>query len=378
VAISFGADCIDDLILHLGSAQVIVMAFERAVTLGWRQRLSSQLGERLHAWLLVPDGLPTMACARALSEQVWPLTVDASNAVLLAVGGSTTLDLAKVVRCRPLDSSFDAVAAALRGRAPWPALQPMTLWIVPTTAGTGNEVTRWATVWDVDSDVAVRRSLDEPFGYPQRAYIDPTLTLSCPATVTRDGALDALSHALEAIWNRHANPISDSLALSAARRIVGALPEALAAPQRLASREALTLAAVEAGRAFSQTRTALAHALTCTLTLQQGTPQGRACALWLPAAWRLALRWRCTAASSTCRCGLPAASSRSTTPFRACSKAGTRAAGQLPSPPAAMRSASRWKIGKRSKSKNASGTRPRPPTAWPPHAPTTPSQTSRR
>jgi phosphonate metabolism-associated iron-containing alcohol dehydrogenase len=289
VALRFGAGCIDDLMSHLARAHVIVMAFERAAALGLRQRLSSRLGERLRAWLPVADGLSTMARARFLAEQVWPLAVEGSNTVLLAVGGGTTLDLAKVVRCRPLDGNFDAVAAALRGRAPWPALQPMALWLAPTTAGTGSEVTRWATVWDTDSDAAIKRSLDEPFGYAQRAYIDPTLTLSCPAAVTRDCALDALSHALEAIWNRHANPISDTLALSAARRIVGALPEALAAPQHLPSREALALAALEAGLAFSQTRTALAHALSYALTLEQGTPHGLACALWLPTAWRLAV-----------------------------------------------------------------------------------------
>jgi phosphonate metabolism-associated iron-containing alcohol dehydrogenase len=204
------------------------------------------------------------------------------------VGGGTTLDLAKVVRCRPVDSRFETLAFALRGTAPWPALALASLWLVPTTAGTGSEVTRWATVWDTEAVPAIKRSLDEPFGYADRAFVDPALTLSCPAPVTRDCALDALAHALEALWNRHANPISNRLAVAAAQGVVRALPACLRRPDDLLLRTDLALAALQAGLAFSQTRTALAHALSYALTLEQGVPHGLACAAWLPTAWRLA------------------------------------------------------------------------------------------
>jgi alcohol dehydrogenase class IV len=107
--------------------------------------------------------------------------------------------------------------------------------------------------------------------------------------VTRDTALDALSHALESVWNRHANPFSDALALGAARRVLRALPAALRDPMDLGLRTELALAALEAGYAFSQTRTALAHALSYAVTLEQGLPHGLAVALWLPAAWELAV-----------------------------------------------------------------------------------------
>jgi alcohol dehydrogenase len=289
VEVCFGGGCLDRLAADLGARPVIVLAFERAAALGRRSSLSAQLGERLAAWIDVADGLSTLSRARSLSERVWPIAQQRPDAVLLALGGGSTLDLAKVVRCRPLKGGFPALAAALRGSAPWPALQPMPLWLAPTTAGTGSEVTRWATVWDTDGEVAVKRSLDEPFGYAQRAFVDPTLTFSCPPALTRDCALDAFAHALEAIWNRHANPLSDRLALSAARRIVAALPLALDEPNRASARHELSLAALEAGLAFSQTRTALAHALSYALTLEQGLPHGLACAVWLPTAWRLAV-----------------------------------------------------------------------------------------
>jgi phosphonate metabolism-associated iron-containing alcohol dehydrogenase len=286
VDLRFGAGCSDELGVALGTRYAVVLAFEPALALGLQTRWQTALGARLLRWEPVADGLSSIARARDLARRLWPHI--SPDTVLIAVGGGTTLDLAKVLRCRPVDSDFDAVVAALRGTAPWPAMHRAPLWLLPTTAGTGSEVTRWATVWDTDQEPAVKRSLDEPWGYAERAFVDPALTLSCPAGVTRDTALDTLAHALEAIWNRHANPVSDRLAVSAARRVLRHLPGVLAQPGDLALRTGLSLAALEAGLAFSQTRTALAHALSYDVTLQQGVAHGLACALWLPTAWRLA------------------------------------------------------------------------------------------
>jgi len=106
--------------------------------------------------------------------------------------------------------------------------------------------------------------------------------------VTRDTALDTLAHALESLWNHHANPVSRALAVSAARSVITNLPPLLGQLDDLVLRERMSLAALEAGMAFSQTRTALAHALSYALTLQQGVAHGLACAMWLPTAWQLA------------------------------------------------------------------------------------------
>jgi alcohol dehydrogenase len=288
VQIRFGAGCLDEVGPALGERPVIVLAFSPSRALGLKLRLTGAWGDRLAAWIDVPEGLSTLALARELAAVLWPIAARTPGAVLLGLGGGSTLDLAKLLRCRPREGGFDALAAALCGTEPWPALDPMPLWLAPTTAGTGSEVTRWATLWDTDGEMAVKRSFDEPFDFAERAFVDPELSASCPAALTRDCALDALAHALEAIWNRHANPISDALALSAARRIVAALPLVLDEPRRPAARAELALAALQAGLAFSQTRTALAHALSYALTLEQGLPHGLACAVWLPTAWRLA------------------------------------------------------------------------------------------
>jgi alcohol dehydrogenase len=288
VQVDFGVGCAQRLGEVLGARRALVLAFEPARALGLVARWHESLGDRLVDWVDVADGLSSIARAGELAARVWPRLAAVPGCVLVAVGGGTTMDLAKVLRCRPSDSRFDSLVVALRGGT-WPELEPTPLWLLPTTAGTGSEVTRWATVWDTDATPAHKLSLDEPWGYAERAFVDPTLSVSCPAEVTRDTALDTLSHALEALWNRHANPVSDRLAVSAARRVIATLPACLERPRDLALRTQLALAAVEAGLAFSQTRTALAHALSYAVTLEHGVPHGLACAIWLPVAWQLAL-----------------------------------------------------------------------------------------
>jgi alcohol dehydrogenase len=289
VQLRFGSGCTQGLTSDLHDRSVLVLAFEPAEALGLQAAWSLALGPRLLTWISVPEGLSTLALARTLSARVWPLLAAQPDAVLLALGGGSVLDIAKLLRSVPASGDFESIAAALRGTAPWPALRLAPLWLVPTTAGTGSEVTRWATIWDTDGRVALKRSFDEPWGFADRAFVDPELTLSAPAALTRDTALDSFAHALEAIWNRHANPLSDALAVQAARRVRAHLAGVLAEPAALAGREQLSLAALEAGLAFAQTRTALAHALSYALTLEQGVPHGLAVATWLPTACRLAV-----------------------------------------------------------------------------------------
>ena len=178
VSVTFGAGCADALPAALGERRAIVLAFAPARAWPLAQRWRDALGTRLVAWVDVADGLSDLANARGLSEQVWPMLRDDPGCVLVALGGGTTMDLAKVVRCRPLGGGFDALAAALRGTAGWPAIAHAPLWLVPTTAGTGSEVTRWATVWDLQTEPPVKRSFDEPWGYAQRAFVDPDCSRS--------------------------------------------------------------------------------------------------------------------------------------------------------------------------------------------------------
>jgi alcohol dehydrogenase class IV len=105
------------------------------------------------------------------------------------------------------------------------------------------------------------------------ALVDPSLTSTCPSGVARDCALDALAHSLEALWNQRCNPVSDALAVSAARGVLTTLPRlvgAKAGEAAVGDYEALSAAALNAGLAFSNTETALAHELSYRITIERG------------------------------------------------------------------------------------------------------------
>lgn len=205
-------------------------------------------------------------------------------ALVVAIGGGSVLDAAKVLAASSGD--FARVRAhfengAARGLAPLPIIA------VPTTAGTGSEVTCWATVWDKEAHR--KHSLTHEGLYPERALIDPLLTLGAPRAVTVAAGLDALSHALESLWNVNANPVSGALAVSAARAVLETLPALAGDLASLELRTRMMRAATLAGLAFSNTKTALAHSLSYHFTLHHGVPHGIACSFSLPLVMRSAL-----------------------------------------------------------------------------------------
>jgi len=118
--------------------------------------------------------------------------------------------------------------------------------------------------------------------WPSHAVIDPELMLSLPASVTLQSGLDALSHALEAIWNVNANPVSDTFAVAAVRETMEVLPQLMRQLSDVDLRGRMALAALKAGMAFSNTKTALAHSISYEMTLRFGLPHGIACSFPLP------------------------------------------------------------------------------------------------
>lgn len=308
VEVRFGAGALRELPDVVGPGRALVLLYPQAAAAHWPERISALLGARRADCLPVPDGLPTLALARSLCVDAWSRVEASPGTTIVAVGGGATMDLAKAACHRPRSRAFDDLAAWIRGERSMPLLDPIPLVAVPTTAGTGSEVTPWATLWDTDAPTARKLSLHRAGGYPRAAVVDPESTRSCPPQVTRDSGLDALSHALEAIWNRNATAVTDALAIDAARQVLAALPALLAAPDRMDLRERMSLAALQAGLAFAQTQTALAHALSYEVTLTRGTPHGLACAIWLPTACRLAQGHapRCDAALAAVFDGHPA------------------------------------------------------------------------
>ncbi len=203
--------------------------------------------------------------------------------VILAVGGGSVIDAAKVLAASGGD--FDLVRRFLETGEGGDLLAHFPIIAVPTTSGTGSEVTCWATVWD--NDAQKKYSLNLPSLYPEHAVIDPELMLKAPRGLTVSTGLDALSHSLESIWNVNANPVSSALGVAAASEILASLPALADDLGNLVLRTRLARSAVIAGLAFSNTKTALAHSISYPITLRHGVPHGIACSFSLP----LVMRW---------------------------------------------------------------------------------------
>lgn len=201
--------------------------------------------------------------------------------IVVGLGGGSALDTAKVVAAAAPNGG--EVMPLLEKRRPMSAA-PLPTVFIPTTAGTGSEVTRWATLWNHEEKK--KFSLESMAMYPTHAVLDPKLTLTLSPVLTATTGMDALSHAMEAFWNKNANPVSDAYALEAVRRIVEVLPLAVKEPDNLEYRSRMLLASLLAGLAFSNTKTAAAHSLSYPMTLHFGVIHGQASSITLPALLR--------------------------------------------------------------------------------------------
>jgi alcohol dehydrogenase len=195
--------------------------------------------------------------------------------VVVGLGGGSPMDTAK------------AVAVLARNPGPLLAYEgaeriPGTrdpLVCIATTAGTGSEVTRYIAVTDEARD---RKMLITSWQLlPDVAVADPELSMELPPGPTVSTGVDALTHAVEAYVSRRAQPLSDSLALSAIRRIGQSIRAAYRQPDNREARSAMSLAALEAGIAFCNASVALVHGMARPLGAYFGVPHGMANAVLL-------------------------------------------------------------------------------------------------
>ena len=265
----------------------VVLADPQAIDMATEALLRRQWGHLCLQWVWQRERISSLSAAQSLAQDIWPALSSQGKVTLWAIGGGTTLDLGKLLRWRFSDT--ETAIVSWRSNTTTAATQRHALWCTPTTSGTGSEVTPWATVWDHETTPACKRSWHpEKLGYAECAWLDPCLTLHCPVQITRDSGMDALAHALESVWNHQANRLTRPVAVEAARLILSTLPEILRKPDDLILRTRMAHASLLSGLAMSQTQTALAHALSYRLTLEENMPHGQACAVWLPMTMELA------------------------------------------------------------------------------------------
>ena len=197
--------------------------------------------------------------------------------LVIGIGGGSVIDCAKAVRLL-LGQTEGTLEEYVEKRREFARPGPPLI-AIPTTAGTGSEVTPYSSL-----QTAARQkvSLTHPWIFPDIALIDPELAHSLPRYVTACSGLDALSQAIEALWSVRHNPFSDTHAARAVSLIPDNLSRILRNPGDRSARFAMSLASCEAGLAITYTRTTAVHAVSYPLTTFFNIPHGHACALTLP------------------------------------------------------------------------------------------------
>ncbi len=210
-------------------------------------------------------------------------SVDAALSVLkggdydcvVALGGGSSMDTAKAVAVMAGRDS-----PMRRYKAPHQIDSGLPILAIPTTAGTGSEVTRVAIITDTETQ---EKMLCMGLGLmPVAALVDYELTLSMPYRLTADTGIDSLCHALEAYVSRRANPFTDGVARSAMHTIYNNIRTACEEPGNRAAREAMMLAATEAGMAFANASVTLIHGMSRPIGALFHVPHGMSNAMLLP------------------------------------------------------------------------------------------------
>jgi len=226
---------------------------------------------------LAPAGEPSVATADEAAAAVRALP---GRPLVIGLGGGTALDIAKLVAA--LAESQGGMENYLLARTPWAGRVPAVM--VPTTSGTGSEVTRTSILTDAES-----RKLwawgDELL--PDAVLLDPALTRGLPATLTATTGLDAFVHALEATTGQGQHAFIEAAALQAIRLVGDSLPITVANPDDLVARQRMQEAACLAGQAIDNGGTGIAHNIGHALGSCYHLPHGIAVTLALEAslAW---------------------------------------------------------------------------------------------
>ena len=275
VRIEFGAGALARVADHIGGRRWTLVTYDMDVF----RSAAATIAEQAGLPVVTIDNIVTNPDLTDLEESCAAYSrAHPKPEVIVALGGGSMIDAAKVLAAS--GGSFEMVKRHLVEGAPLDTSKVPPIIAVPSTAGTGSEVTSWATVWDAAN--GQKYSLADAALYPRVAVIDPELTLAAPHGLTLATGLDALSHALESLWNVSANPVSAVFAVEAAKEIIEVLPRLLDDLSSVELRSRQARAALFAGLAFSNTKTALAHSISYPLTLHYDVVHGIACSFTLP------------------------------------------------------------------------------------------------
>ena len=260
----------------LGGTKALLVTDKIIRGLGLPDKIIAGLDDAGVEIALVVDDVPQDSDAD-LVARIHRHAADNGADICVAVGGGSVIDTTKMVNLLLTeggDLMKDHQGAYIQQRPIGPMIA------IPTTAGTGSEVTFAAVIKDAVNKMKVI-FVSQHFA-PDVAILDPETNVSMPPGVTAGTGMDALTHAIEALYSVQAQPLSDGLALSAIRLISRSLPVAVQDGKDIAARADMLLAACAAGIAFTNAPLGVVHALAHSIGGIAGTPHGLANAVILP------------------------------------------------------------------------------------------------
>ncbi|MFD2231259.1 iron-containing alcohol dehydrogenase [Alkalimarinus sediminis] len=263
-----------DAIGQMGTKKILIVTDAMLVKLGVLDKIQKKLTEN-NIEFVIYDGV--------LPDPTYDQVENGLNAykqnkceAILAVGGGSPIDAAKVIAARATNNrAIKKLAGMFKV---WSA--PAPLFAIPTTAGTGSEVTIAAVVSDPVTHQ--KTPLIDPKLVPMMAALDAGLMTGLPAPVTSATGMDALTHAVEAFISKNASAETDGYAIAATRLIMENLSTAVKKGDNIEARQNMALASYYAGLAFTKASLGYVHAISHNFGAKYSTPHGLGNAIVLP------------------------------------------------------------------------------------------------
>lgn len=256
----------------LGGERILVVSDAGLRKAGVLDKVTQLLGDRV---ALVHDEVPQdsgLNVIDTIAERARAARCD----LVVAVGGGSVIDTSKVVTILLTEGgrAVDRVGIGTLTRPQTPLI------VVPTTAGTGSEVTSAAVI--KDERLGQKVFLVDQYLYPRVAILDPELLVTLPPGMTASTGFDALTHAIEAATSRMSNPIADAQALHAIRLLAKWLPTCVEDGANVEARSQVQIASTLAGFAISSAQVGLVHGMSHAVGARCGVPHGTGNGIILP------------------------------------------------------------------------------------------------
>ncbi|MDM8536713.1 iron-containing alcohol dehydrogenase [Desulfobacterales bacterium HSG17] len=270
-------DSIEDAVARFGKRKALLVTDKILLTAGPVDKVKSGFKKTDIEIAAIFDDVPPNSTIKTV-EACAALGKNTECDMIIAVGGGSVIDTAKVANLlmKKGGKVEDHMGAYLLESTE----QLMPAIVIPTTAGTGSEVTKVAVIADPDNDVKLPFA-EEQF-LPQLAILDPEMTVSMPPKLTAFTGMDALVHAIEAYVDKEWSPASDALALHAIKLLTDNILQACDKPEDLQARGAMQVGSFLAGVAFSHSMVGMVHGISHALGGVYHIPHGLANTLILP------------------------------------------------------------------------------------------------